>query len=576
MPGILIQRAGGGDGSVTIRGDGVGDNTAALRAALAAGGVVRTRGTLVLTATASPLSPAEGTVVDAAGSTWLVTADDADAWRALISIEADHVSFRGLDVRRSHDVRLQLVVFGDCEDVRLSDCRLDGASRPRESVALRFGSATSRDVRLDGCWVGGWQFGLLMASGETGGCVGLSFADCDFAGNQADDIELNSPDGLFSNVTISDCRFRDNAWSGGATAGFAVGVAHCEGVSVTGCTFDGYDSAAIHVEDRSSVVTIAGNAFRDCARGTEDQVITVLHSSAGVSITGNSIDARGLDDTGKHLVGIGSGGEGLDGCTAVTISGNTFLCGLRGGVTHWDSTGVSVTGNSFVAGEGIALHAISDASGNEGFEESGNAFVGWGATEVTVYATEGGLLNAAAVSWAGTQAGGYVAPPEDKFEPAAYLSGGTYFATESFLGFDTSAIPAAATVDSATVEVHGKDSGHGWGAIECAAYDFGTLAEADWRNAGALAALTVVASFDSTTWDFGDYNAFSDSGPGLKAAIAKGGTTRLAFWPEALRTGANPDEFATDYVVAKGHTGSASGTSQDPRLTVAYTLEAVA
>lgn len=146
----------------------------------------------------------------------------------------------------------------------------------------------------------------------------------------------------------------------------------------------------------------------------------------------------------------------------------------------------------------------------------------------------------------------------------------TYYINEIFLSFDTSALPDDATIDDAVLDVYGNaDNSSTDFTIECAAYDYGaSLTTADWIDGTDAAGLTVLATRSTAGWSNAAYNAFSSAGDGLKSVISKTGNTRLALWPERVRTGSAPanSQFVRIWSADEAETGE-----RRPRLTITYT-----
>jgi len=169
----------------------------------------------------------------------------------------------------------------------------------------------------------------------------------------------------------------------------------------------------------------------------------------------------------------------------------------------------------------------------------------------------------------GVGSGVTVAAGPSNFYVGQFIPGANYEINEAFVSFDTSAIPAGATIVEATfaanlierfvpgggqsrlpftVEVR---SGYAWRP---------TLAAADWRpGAGIAAGYTLRASWDTTNGL--DFHEFADAGSGLAGAIVKAGITELFI--VSARTTAGTAPTANQFEAL---------TVQFPRLRVRYTV----
>jgi hypothetical protein len=147
-------------------------------------------------------------------------------------------------------------------------------------------------------------------------------------------------------------------------------------------------------------------------------------------------------------------------------------------------------------------------------------------------------------------------------------------ARSAFL-FDTSALTAAATVSSATLAIYGANiasPGDGLFASPTAGIVSATpasntaLATADFDQFGTTDFATRL-----TTWSTSDYNTFTLNAAGL-AAISLTGITKTG-----LRVGPDIDDsppaWQDSYEMTRAaRFAESTGTSQDPKLVVTYTL----
>ena len=148
-----------------------------------------------------------------------------------------------------------------------------------------------------------------------------------------------------------------------------------------------------------------------------------------------------------------------------------------------------------------------------------------------------------------------------------------YYAWESFLEFDTSAIPDDATITGATVSVWiSTDNSATDFTIEVRSFDFGTsVTTADFRNRAQLGAATLLASRSTSGLTVGAYNDLT-SDANLLTTISMTGTTRVVLCSSRQRAGTTA--AGQEYVYISSPL--ASGTTQDPKLTVTYSVPVAA
>lgn len=193
--------------------------------------------------------------------------------------------------------------------------------------------------------------------------------------------------------------------------------------------------------------------------------------------------------------------------------------------------------------------------------------------ELVVYASVDGNLGITANTNHATAASGvgvYLASETTFHTIGDAFFSPNYYLYEVFLGFDTSALPDDATIDDAVLAIYGKamTAASAW-TQETGAYDYGaSITTADWQDTTELSALTTLATRSSTGWSNAGYNDFTNTGAGLKSIVSKTGLTKIAIWPERIRTGVAPanGQFAEFWSVGEDQSGE-----RRPRLTITYT-----
>lgn len=155
---------------------------------------------------------------------------------------------------------------------------------------------------------------------------------------------------------------------------------------------------------------------------------------------------------------------------------------------------------------------------------------------------------------------------------AKSLFAGDYYVNVTFLRFDTSSIPAGATIDSATLKLYATDKGDPDGVSYAADYyDFGgePSVAADWE---ASSAGGCISGFTAASISTGVVNSIALTG--LSGIMRSGetngqgntGITGIRI-TQANLTQPTGDNFIT--FAAREH-----ATAQEPRLDVTYTVPA--
>lgn len=188
---------------------------------------------------------------------------------------------------------------------------------------------------------------------------------------------------------------------------------------------------------------------------------------------------------------------------------------------------------------------------------------------LTAYATTGdGYISSNNASYATANSGsGLSADTAGTIATAGQNVSGNYFIWQSFFSFDTSAIPDAATISAASLDLYGQaDSSTTDFALRWRIYDWssGGLTTADWRTAAQLGGLTALGEYNTSGgWTTSGYNAMPATSP---TNITKTGTTYVIVYSAEDQSSSAPTN--PEYVNFR--TTDQTGTTQDPKLTVAY------
>lgn len=141
----------------------------------------------------------------------------------------------------------------------------------------------------------------------------------------------------------------------------------------------------------------------------------------------------------------------------------------------------------------------------------------------------------------------------------------TYFVYQSFLGFDTSSIGAAATITGAEFDFWvATDASTTNFDITLAAYDFGTAIDApDFHSPTQLTALTAAGSLNTSTVVTTAYSVIA----GIQSVVNPTGNTRVILYSDRNASATSPsgDEYIRAYAT------EATGTANDPYFSVTYT-----
>jgi hypothetical protein len=151
----------------------------------------------------------------------------------------------------------------------------------------------------------------------------------------------------------------------------------------------------------------------------------------------------------------------------------------------------------------------------------------------------------------------------------------TYRCYEDFYAFDTSSIPAEATITSAVLSVDGAgDHTIQECVFEARVHDWGAaLSSADFVAGADLGNYVLVAKWDTATLGnllASGYNAFTDVA--LAANIVKAGTTRLMLSSDRHRLGNTPTSDEYSWTGAKGDGAGVLAAKLDVEWSTAGTL----
>jgi hypothetical protein len=349
------------------RTDDAGAFTRALAAA-AAGDTVRVPAGTYRLVLPRPLTVPDG--VTLAGDPGRTTLRVAAGVTGALALTGDDVTVDGLELVRADDAETVLLRVGQVARLTLSRLVLTGATDVVDAfchgIQLGVDGGVATDLVMRDCLLHRLTYGLYQANESTAVSVGVTVTGCTFARNANTDLEFNSPSGSFRRVRVAQCTFRDND-----SPGFAVGIAFCADVVVSGCTMTNYRMEAVHVEDWSSDVTVTGCTFSACGL-REFAHIQIISGSSRVTARANAHDAT-MNTRAIALVNALAGGSGdtaggraVVPPSAVTVAANVFRCSHAvTAVSFHGVSGGAITDNRV---EGIAPADAVDLDGATGIQ----------------------------------------------------------------------------------------------------------------------------------------------------------------------------------------------------------------
>lgn len=145
-----------------------------------------------------------------------------------------------------------------------------------------------------------------------------------------------------------------------------------------------------------------------------------------------------------------------------------------------------------------------------------------------------------------------------------------YTCYETFLRFDTSAIPDGDVVSAATVAIGRSNDSTGTDfTLEARARDWGATVEtADFVAGASLGGLTLLASTNAGTMTAGGVLTTLTSTGSFPGAINKTGFTSMVLVSDRHRSADVPGNFTNEFI--RIYPGDNPGTTLDPTLTVTH------
>ena len=221
-------------------------------------------------------------------------------------------------------------LFGELDGVTFRDCGFEGGVEKFPGSychGFQVGNGSLKNLTLDRITMSGFTFGLFQQNQATGSVAGVTVEYSLFERNKASDLEFNCPKGTMTDVTVRGCIFRDNLSKTGS-GGFAVGFANVQRGLVEACRIENYGAEALHVEDRSEEIRLAGNTIINGSNLQTNGVILVVNDSRKVTIERNYVDAR-PNANKTHLVLVTAGGKTFKNPSKVLLKDNVLVQGTK-------------------------------------------------------------------------------------------------------------------------------------------------------------------------------------------------------------------------------------------------------
>lgn len=231
---------------------------------------------------------------------------------------------------------------------------------------------------------------------------------------------------------------------------------------------------------------------------------------------------------------------------------------------------IGVAGNQPGASGGIAAARLQKVEGAQPAASGSLASIvqpGDSGTVSVNSSTADGYITSTSGTYSTARAGASLSAHTDNGSAQVAQASG-YACYEAFFDFDTSAIPAGATITAVALKLYGvSDNSTTDSTIEARAYDWGaSLTTADWIAGADLGNYPLVATLDTSGFTTSGYNTFSENGSNFRNAINKTGVTRIVLNSDRHRAGTTPTTGEQVYV----STADEADSAKRPLLEVTY------
>jgi hypothetical protein len=329
------------------KGDGVADDSQAVGKAVSAGRRVHfTRGTYLVT---QPLIPAAGTLIvgEGMGVSKLEVVSSAVAHLQGISVRADNISIRDLtiEMNKSNGLTVRGIQFdGPSRNINIDGVEFVGVGASAvesSSFSLTVAGHDISDLYVSRSNFFNVTWAILKDNSDTSKQTNTVFDRCSVR-NSAEGFTFNSPNGVWTGASVTNSFFD-------GLSSWGVGFANSQFGQIINNRFGNIASEAVHIEDRSSNISIVGNAFGNINPQTPRGAIWILSGSHQVNLQANTFDLT--HNSAAPVLGVVVEPGGLPPIMApydVTITGNTFLCSLNSeAILISDIPSITISNNIF-------------------------------------------------------------------------------------------------------------------------------------------------------------------------------------------------------------------------------------
>lgn len=321
--------------------------------------IVQTAGH-IYTSLSTPVT-IQGSSTTASSSTLSLATDDVNGYRELFDISGSNVVLKNLTISRPSNAYAVFLDVVAGSGFKLTNVVIDGHQNTVNGNEIHgvkltpAAGATISTSSFSKVTIKNTLFGLFEANGSPGtvGTVnGFTVDQSTFTGNYDDDLEFNSPYGSMANVTVTNSAFSNNRFSDPADyAGKGVGFANVQTGKIQNNTFSGYKFDPIHIEDRSSHITVDHNQISNAFTTALDFAshVFIVNDVHYVTISNNTFDTS-ANTNAIACIYASPGGAGLTAPSNITVTGNTFK--LRPNATDtadYTSDGMAKSNNTYVS-----------------------------------------------------------------------------------------------------------------------------------------------------------------------------------------------------------------------------------
>ncbi|MEL4357771.1 MULTISPECIES: carbohydrate-binding domain-containing protein [unclassified Luteococcus] len=282
---------------------------------------------------------------------------DKSRYVQLLRINSDQVRIENLRLTRANAAYGRMLTIAGGTGIWLSGVTFNtGAATWGNDFSaidlINMGNRGVRGLTITGSTFENTQFGLLSSNARTGRVDDVLVTGSTFRRNHADDLEFNSPNGVMATVHVVGNSFADNL-STSSNSGFGVGMARVTGGSIVGNSFTNYAMNPVHIEDRSSGITVSRNTMTKVAHRATGYAsgVIILSGARAITVEKNTFDTT-KQGNGVDCVFLGPGSSTAPKPSGVTLQGNTYRLTTKSrALGNYGATGVVVgTGERRIQG----------------------------------------------------------------------------------------------------------------------------------------------------------------------------------------------------------------------------------